>query len=262
MQLDLLDKLRAQNPVIFNIANFVTVQDVANAVNAIGASPIMSNEVAEAEEIVRMAAAVAVNIGCLTKEQINHIKKVEDLARQYNKPIVFDPVAVGAVEYRYKIADKLLWDFHTSIIRGNIGEIAALGDFNWNSKGIDAGSGSGNIDDIAMKTAQKYHCTVIASGPTDTISDGKRLAHVHNGSPLFKTHVGSGDMLSSIVTAFTAVTDDPFEAAQIGALVFSCAGQMVVQDHPGVGPGTFDMYLMDYLYKVTVPDIKQIADFD
>ena len=43
MQLDLLDKLRAQNPVIFNIANFVTVQDVANAVNAIGASPIMSN---------------------------------------------------------------------------------------------------------------------------------------------------------------------------------------------------------------------------
>ena len=262
MQLELLDKLRAQNPVIFNIANFVTVQDVANAVNAIGASPIMSNEIAEAEEIVRLASAVTVNIGCLTKQQIIHIKKVEDLARQYNKPIVFDPVAVGAVEYRYKIADKLLWDFHTSIIRGNIGEIAALGGFDWSSKGIDAGSGSGDIDEITAKTAQKYHCTVIASGPTDTISDGKRIAHIHNGSPLFKTHVGSGDMLTSIVTAFTAVTDDPFEAAQIGALVFSCAGQLVVQDHPNVGPATFGMYLMDYLYKVKVADIEQIADFD
>lgn len=75
MQLELLDKLRAQNPVIFNIANFVTVQDVANAVNAIGASAIMSNEVAEAEEIVRLASAVTVNIGCLTKQQIIHIKK-------------------------------------------------------------------------------------------------------------------------------------------------------------------------------------------
>ncbi|MCT6891345.1 MAG: hydroxyethylthiazole kinase, partial [Lactobacillus sp.] len=124
------------------------------------------------------------------------------------------------------------------------------------------GSGYGDIDEITAKTAQKYRCTVIASGPTDTISDGKRIAHVHNGSPLFKTHVGSGDMLTSIVTAFTAVADDPFEAAQIGALVFSCAGQLVVKDHPNVGPATFGMYLMDYLYKVKVADIEQIADFD
>ena len=52
MQLSLLTQLRQQNPVVLNISNFVTVQDVANGLNAIGASPIMSEEVAEAEALV------------------------------------------------------------------------------------------------------------------------------------------------------------------------------------------------------------------
>lgn len=44
MKIDLLDTLRKKNPIAFNISNFVTVQDVANGINALGASPIMSEE--------------------------------------------------------------------------------------------------------------------------------------------------------------------------------------------------------------------------
>lgn len=262
MQLDLLNKLRETNPIVLNAANFVTVQDVANGLNAIGASPIMSKEIAETEEMVKMASSVAINLGTLTKLQITQMNKIGSVAWQENKPIVFDPVAVGAVEYRLKVAEKLLWNFHASIIRGNAGEIAALGNYDWNSKGIDAGSGSGDIIEITRKTAHKLRCTVIASGPTDVISDGKKVVQVHNGTPLFQSHVGSGDMLSSIVAAFAAVCADPFEAAQTASLVFAATGELLVKDHPEVGPGTFGMYLMDYLSKVQAADIEHIAKFD
>ena len=45
MEYELLYQLRQQNPVVLNISNFVTVQDVANGLNDIGASPIMSQEI-------------------------------------------------------------------------------------------------------------------------------------------------------------------------------------------------------------------------
>ncbi|QYN57529.1 hydroxyethylthiazole kinase [Lactobacillus panisapium] len=262
MKLDLLAILRETNPIVLNAANFVTVQDVANGLNALGASPIMSKEIAEVEEMVQMASSIAINLGTLTKLQIMQMKEMGLLAAQAQKPVVLDPVAVGAVNYRLQTAQKLLEAFPATIIRGNAGEIAALGGFAWNAKGIDAGSGSGDLDEITRKTAQKLHCTIIASGVTDTISDGQNIAHVYNGTPLFQAHVGSGDMLSSIVAAFAAICDDSFEAAQTACLVFAATGELLVNDHPEVGPGTFSMYLMDYLAKVKETEITAIAKFD
>ncbi|MDF7638016.1 hydroxyethylthiazole kinase [Lactobacillus sp. ESL0791] len=263
MQLKLLDQLRQQNPVVLNISNFVTVQDVANGLNAIGASPIMSQEIAEAEPMVKMAGAVQLNLGTLTKVQIAQTLKAGELANQFHKPIVLDPVAVGAVNYRLEVAQKCLTAFHADIIRGNAGEVAALGGFTWNAKGIDAGEGSGNIDEIAKATAQKYHCVVISSGATDTITDGKKVVHVNNGTPLFQVHVGSGDMLSSITAAFAAISpDNLFEAAQTATLVFGAVGELVAQEHPEAGPGTFAVYLMDYLAKAQVADLEKIVSYD
>lgn len=262
MKLNILNELREKNPVVLSAANFVTVQDVANSLNAIGASPIMSKEIAEAEEMVKMASSATLNLGTLTQLQIAQMKKIGTLATQDKKPIVFDPVAVGAVNYRLQTAQDLLHSFPVSIIRGNAGEIAALGGFEWNARGIDAGSGSGNLDQITQKTAQKLDCVVIASGATDTISNGKKIAHVYNGTPLFQAHVGSGDVLSSIVAAFAAVWADPFEVAQTATLVFAATGELLAKDQPKIGPGTFGMHLIDYLAKVQVADIEKIAKFD
>ena len=99
MKIDLLNTLREKNPIAFNISNFVTVQDVANGINAIGASPIMSEEKNEAEPMVQMADSVTVNLGAFTESQLDQIAAVTTFANQYKKPIVIDPVAVGAVEY-------------------------------------------------------------------------------------------------------------------------------------------------------------------
>ncbi len=119
MELQLLNTLRDHNPIVFNIANFVTVQDVANGLNALGASPIMSAEVQEAETMVQIAGAVCINLGTLTTTQIDQMRVVGKLANQYHKPVVLDPVAVGAVPYRKEVALALLSDFQVDVIRGN-----------------------------------------------------------------------------------------------------------------------------------------------
>ena len=59
----LLDELKNKNPLTHCITNFVTVNDCANAVLAIGASPIMSEDIEEVAEVVSIADALVINIG-------------------------------------------------------------------------------------------------------------------------------------------------------------------------------------------------------
>lgn len=257
MELSLLDDLRHQNPIVFNISNFVTVQDVANGINAIGASPIMSEEKAEAEEMVQMSSAVVINLGAFTLPQVEQIKVVGKLANQYHKPLIIDPVAVGAVKYRLQTATELFTEFHPDIIRGNAGEIAALAGIDWAAKGIDAGEGDGDLAEVAKACANKLDCVGILSGPTDYISDGQQVVKVLNGTPLFQLHVGSGDMLSSIVGAFAGVSGNLFEAAQTACAVFATTGEIVAAQLDKPRPGTFAIQLMDELSLVTRNEIEQ-----
>ena len=48
-----LENVRCVAPLIHNITNYVTANDVANVLLACGASPIMADEEAEVEEIKR-----------------------------------------------------------------------------------------------------------------------------------------------------------------------------------------------------------------
>ncbi|BAP86709.1 hydroxyethylthiazole kinase [Paucilactobacillus hokkaidonensis JCM 18461] len=257
MQLELLDRLRQINPIVFNISNFVTVQDVANGINAIGASPIMSEEINEAQEMVQLSSAVALNLGAFTMPQIEQIRTVGHLANQCRKPLILDPVAVGAVQYRHNVVLELLNDFDVDIIRGNAGEIAALAGVDWHAKGIDAGNGEDDIAAIVKLCAQKQQCVVILSGTIDVISDGKQVVKISNGTPLFQLHVGSGDMLTSIVGAFAAVSGDYFVAAQSACAVFAIAGQLVAERLNAELPGTFAVQLMDELHLITVDEVQR-----
>lgn len=264
MQTALLETLRQKNPVVLNISNFVTVQDVANGINAIGASPIMSEEIRETREMVGISNAVALNLGAFTTEQVAHIKKMGQEANRAGIPVVLDPVAVGAISYRLQTALELLEEINVAVIRGNAGEIAALAGIEWNAKGIDAGSGEQDPVQIAIQAARKLDTVILLSGPDDVITDGSRVTTVHNGTPLFAAHVGSGDMLSSITAAFAAVCpDDLYEAARVAALSFACIGELAcaTQESP-LGPGTFTVNLLDQLQLATVEQIEQLASFD
>jgi thiamine-phosphate diphosphorylase/hydroxyethylthiazole kinase len=47
-------------------------------------------------------------------------------ANEAQKPLVFDPVGVGATQFRKTTAAELLDAWQASVIKGNAGEMAAL----------------------------------------------------------------------------------------------------------------------------------------
>lgn len=257
MQLELLDRIRSENPVIFNISNYITVQDVANGLNSIGASPIMPSAIEEASEMLQISSGAAINMGSFRSDELPYIEKVGQLANDLNIPLVLDPVAV-AMPYRQKVVTNLLDYIHFDFIRGNAGEIAALAGIKWQAKGIDAGDGSADLAEVAKKVAKRYNCTVVLSGPTDYISDGTHDTTVTHGTHLFQIHVGSGDMLSSLIAAFAAVSkDNYFEAARMACLIFATTGEIVANELVDEKPGSFIVALLDKLHLVTT---KEIAD--
>ncbi|MHC9532306.1 hydroxyethylthiazole kinase [Dellaglioa sp. L3N] len=260
MKLELLNKIRAENPVIFNLSNYITVQDVANGLNAIGASPIMPSAIEETKEMLQISSGAAINMGSFRSTELPYIEKISQTANELGVPLVMDPVAV-AMPYRQKVITDLLTRFKFDFIRGNAGEIAALAGIEWQAKGIDAGDGSANLAEVAKIAAQRYNCTVVLSGPTDYISDGVRAATVTHGTPLFQIHVGSGDMLSSLIAAFAAVSkEDYFEAARMACLVFAITGELVAQELDAEQPGSFIVNLLDKLHLITPKEIaEQIA---
>jgi hydroxyethylthiazole kinase len=57
-----LDNVREKKPLVHNITNYVTVNDCANMILAIGGSPIMADEIAEVEDMVTIASSLVINM--------------------------------------------------------------------------------------------------------------------------------------------------------------------------------------------------------
>ncbi|MCI1975358.1 MAG: hydroxyethylthiazole kinase [Limosilactobacillus sp.] len=256
LQLNLLEKLRQNNPIVLTIANTVTPAKVADAVSAIGASPIMSLAPQEATEMVTLADAITINLGTINAEQANEVTAVLRKNQAQQKPVVLDPVAIGASRYRLTFAKGLLQNYHFTVIRGNAGEIATLANADWNSQGIDAGSGQADIHEIARKVAKKYHCIVILTGQTDIMTNCEHDFTNQLSTPYFATNVGSGDMLSSIIAAFLAVSNDSYAAACTAIKIFTAAGVKATRESSGFGQ--WQIKLMDELTTISSADIPSI----
>ena len=67
---DCLENVRKTAPLVHNITNYVTVNDVANVLLACGGSPIMSDEPEDVAEITSICGGLNINIGTLNKRSI------------------------------------------------------------------------------------------------------------------------------------------------------------------------------------------------
>ena len=65
-----LENVKTQVPLVHNITNYVTVNDVANVLLACGGSPIMSDDIEEVEEITSICGGLNINIGTLNQRTI------------------------------------------------------------------------------------------------------------------------------------------------------------------------------------------------
>lgn len=244
-----LTLVRECSPLVHNITNYVAMNFSANALLAVGASPVMAHAVEEMEDMVSIASALVINIGTLDAGWVEGMLAAGRAAHHLGKPIVLDPVGAGATPYRTEVAWQIIHECHPTIIRGNGSEIMALVNADIKSKGVDSSQNSDDALESAKQLAQLARAVVVISGATDYITDGVRVETITNGSPLMTLVTAMGCTASSMVGAFAGVNSDAFEAALHGMAVMGVCGEMAVAQN--ASPGSLLANFVDTLYAIT-----------
>ena len=130
--------IEQKTPVVVNITNYLAMNFNANALLAIGASPIMSFYHKEMDDLLRIADALVINIGCLDDDEIAGMHAAAAAAVKYGKPWVIDPVGVGASSARTDTAVELITKYHPAIVRCNASEIMVLHGTACRTRGVDS----------------------------------------------------------------------------------------------------------------------------
>jgi hydroxyethylthiazole kinase len=260
----LLDMIRAKQPLVHHITNYVSANDCANTMLAIGASPIMADDEDEVADIVSLASALVLNIGTLNARTIASMRRAGEKAHALGIPVVLDPVGAGATALRSRTAEMILREIQPAVIRGNMSEIKAVSGLGAATKGVDA-----SISDIqaaqdpdygrgiAGELAARLNCTVAITGEVDIIAGNGKTYFIANGHAMLSRVTGTGCMCTSLIAAYCGVTGDFTAAAAAGILTMGLAGEMAYEKLPAEdrGAGTFRVKLLDALSRLTAEDI-------
>ena len=121
-----LQNVREREPLVHNITNYVTVNDVANVILASGASPIMSDEPQDVEEITAICGGLNINIGTLNVRTIEGMLKAGHKANELGHVVLLDPVGAGASSLRTNTAVKLMQELKLNVIRNGRPEMGRI----------------------------------------------------------------------------------------------------------------------------------------
>ncbi|PKH11993.1 hydroxyethylthiazole kinase [Planomicrobium sp. MB-3u-38] len=249
----MISKIRSENPIIHCITNHVVSNFQANGLLAIGASPIMGEAQEEVEELVAISRALSLNIGTLNKETLHSMLLAGKRANKEKIPVILDPVGAGATAFRKDAIQKILTDIDVSVLRCNAGELAAIGGVRWASKGVDAGEGNVDLEELATRVAIEYSLVVAVTGETDIVADGSRVEKITGGDRMMSSVTGMGCLLSAVTAAFMAVSPDNPTAAAIEALKFyGTAGEKAAA--VSEGPGSFRDTFLDVLFGMEIEE--------
>lgn len=265
------DLLRKTMPLIHNITNYVTVNDVANILLACGGSPIMSDEVEDVEDITSICNGLNINIGTLHKSSIEGMLRAGKKANDLHHPILLDPVGAGASKFRTETALRLMQELYLAVIRGNISEIKTLALGSGTTKGVDADVSDAvteeNLEQAIefVKAFSKKTGTIIAvTGRIDLVTDGNRCYVIRNGRPEMGKITGTGCQLSGMMTAFiTANPDEMLEAAAAAVCAMGLAGEIGwSRMQTGDGNATYRNRIIDAIYNMTGDILEKGANYE
>jgi len=251
-----VQKIRETSPVVHNITNYVAMNNTANALLALGASPVMAHAEEEVSDMVGIAGALVINIGTLNRAWVKSMGLAMKAARKKGIPIVLDPVGAGATPYRSRTVRELVKAVIPEIIRGNASEIMAMADGMTRTRGVDSLASSRHALDVATQLALDLGAVICISGEMDYIVDSKRIIQVRNGHPMMPKVTGLGCTATALCGAFAAVEKDWVAAVVSAMAVMGVAGEIAGENCPG--PGSFQVRFLDALYSLTERDMAQI----
>jgi hydroxyethylthiazole kinase len=247
-----LENIKEKSPLVHHITNYVTVNDCANIVLAIGGSPVMADDKAEVEEMVSFASALVINVGTLNERTIESMIKAGKKANELNVPVILDPVGVGATTLRTNTVKALLQRVKFAVVRGNMSEIKITAGVEAEIKGVDSTASEEGALEIAKGLAKRLNTVVAITGARDVITDGTRYCYVDNGHKILSMVTGTGCMTTSLIGAYAGANEDYFLAAVAGIVSMGIAGEKAqesLSDSDGIG--TFKVRLMDNIYKLS-----------
>ncbi len=252
--------VRTAAPLVHNITNFVVMNNTANALLAVGASPIMAHAHSEVADMVTICQALVINIGTLDEYWVESMKKAAQTAHTLRKPWVLDPVGAGATPYRDQTLSELL-AYRPTAIRGNASEIMALAKANTTpTKGVDSTAASSEAVEAARLLNHTYGAVVCISGETDILVAGEKELHLRNGDALMTKVTGLGCSATALIGAYLAVVPDAFEAVAAAMSHLAIAGQLAAQH--AQGPGSLQVALLDALHTLTEEEFLRTLQFN
>lgn len=249
-----LAAVREKKPLIHNITNYVVMNYTANALLAMGASPVMAHAHNEVEEMVSYAGALVLNIGTLTDDWIKSMIKAGRKASEQKTPIVLDPVGSGATSLRTDSVKKIIKQININVIRGNASEILSLRNKDSKTKGVDSIHSVEDAVETAKILAKDLKTILAITGPVDLVTNGDSVLRVSNGHPLMGYVTGTGCTATVTIGAFLAVDENPVSATATALAFFGLAGE--VAGEKALEPGSFMIEMVNALYSIGPEQLK------
>lgn len=266
-----IDMVRKSVPLVHNITNYVTVNDVANVLLACGGSPIMSDEPDDVADITSICGGLNINIGTLNKRSIEAMFIAGNRAKELGHVILLDPVGAGASALRTDTAVKIMEELKPQIIRGNISEIKTLAQGSGTTKGVDADVADAVTEDnldgavaFVKGFASETGSIIAVTGAIDLVSDGDRCYVIRNGRPEMSRITGTGCQLSGMMTAFAVANpENMIEAAAAAVCTMGLAGE-IGHDRmeEGDGNSTYRNRIIDAVYNMDAAALDKGAKYE
>ena len=266
-----IENVRATCPLVHNITNYVTVNDVANCLLACGGSPIMSDEPKDVADITTICGGLNINIGTLNENSIKGMFVAGARANELGHVVLLDPVGAGASALRTDTAVALMEDVKFNVIRGNISEIKTLALGSSTTQGVDANEADAVTDanlDAMVKFAKDFAAkagTLVAiTGAIDLVADADKCYVIRNGRPEMSKITGTGCQLSGMMTAFlVANPDNQLEAAAAAVCTMGLAGEIGwSRMQEGDGNSTYRNRIIDAIYNMDGATLDAGAKFE
>ena len=261
-----LEKIRETAPLVLSLTNSVVQPLTANLLLAIGAVPAMLNDAEEAVDMLRSGTgALLVNLGTVTREQGAAMQTAVREANRLNIPWVLDPVAVGALSLRTRLAEQLK-EQSPRIIRGNASEIMALAGYSSVTKGPESTSSSADALHAARELALHTGAAVLVTGRTDYSTDGRQVTATENGHAMMSRVTGVGCSMGALSAACAAVGPPPRQGG--GGRTELRRGEPVADLRNAIGINDKFLLIRDLFggdgeaYEEAIGRLNDCADFD
>ncbi len=241
---DSLRAIREREPLVQQLTNEVTKNDLANVVLHWGALPVMADAPGDAGEMAELAGAILLNTGRMSDRNVEALHEAGRAGNDLDVPVVLDPVGAGATPTRDRVQGSLLSAVEFAIVKGNYGEISHLAGAEAEVKGVESVGEYEGIGETARALAAETGAVVVASGAEDVVADAETAYRITAGHELMGAVVGTGCMLGATLAAFRGSLEDDLTAAVHGTLAYGLAGERAAES-PHAGPASYRINFLD-----------------